>query len=209
MLRLTISTYDQVSRYERLKGYLKKLYQDHEPKKSLTLTQEQVSRFLNVAPDDTYLVFKVILIFGFLGAMRREEISKLKRNDVTDGVDSNGNHYLLVQVNNTKTKVDRPFAICDQDLYLICKKYMGIREKILESDRFFMRYANGKCTNQAIGIDTCGGIPKRIGEYLKLPEASRYTGHCLRRTSATFLIDAGGDITALNDMEAGDLIQLL
>ena len=40
-------------------------------------------------------------------------------------------------------------------------------------------------------------MPKQIATFLKLPHTKLYSGHCFRRTSATILIDAGGDITAL------------
>lgn len=62
---------------------------------------------------------------------------------------------------------------------------------------FFLRYANQKCTQQCIGINYIGGIPKKIAEFLKLPNAKEYTGHCFRRTSATILVDSGGDLLSL------------
>lgn len=40
-------------------------------------------------------------------------------------------------------------------------------------------------------------MPKKIAEYLNLPDPTKYTGPCFRRTSATILIDAGGDLMAL------------
>lgn len=42
-----------------------------------------------------------------------------------------------------------------------------------------------------------GSIPKQIAEYLGLPDAKLYTGHCFRRSSATILVDAGGDLLEL------------
>lgn len=38
---------------------------------------------------------------------------------------------------------------------------------------------------------------KEIAKCLNLPDPNLYTGHCFRRSSATILIDAGGDITSL------------
>lgn len=34
-----------------------------------------------------------------------------------------------------------------------------------------------------------------IAEFLSLPEASKYTGHCFRRTSTTLLANAGATLT--------------
>jgi hypothetical protein len=38
---------------------------------------------------------------------------------------------------------------------------------------------------------------KDIAAFLKLPNPEQYSGHSFRRSSATILVDAGGDITAL------------
>ncbi|KAJ8969137.1 hypothetical protein NQ317_007662 [Molorchus minor] len=42
-----------------------------------------------------------------------------------------------------------------------------------------------------------GKIPSVVASYLKLPDVACYTGHCLRRSSATLLADAGVDITTI------------
>ena len=48
-----------------------------------------------------------------------------------------------------------------------------------------------------MGIHKISSVPRTIASFLKLPNPGDYTGHCLRRTSATFLADNGGDITPL------------
>lgn len=40
-------------------------------------------------------------------------------------------------------------------------------------------------------------MPQKIAIFLNLPNANNYTGHCLRRTSATFLADSGADVQML------------
>ena len=42
-----------------------------------------------------------------------------------------------------------------------------------------------------------GQIPKQIATWLSLPDPQFYTGHSFRRTSATLLVDGGGDLTDL------------
>ena len=42
-----------------------------------------------------------------------------------------------------------------------------------------------------------GKIPNQIAEYLGLENAKDYTGHCLRRSSATFLTDSSADLLQL------------
>lgn len=62
---------------------------------------------------------------------------------------------------------------------------------------FFLNYISGKCTQQRFGINKFGALGKTIAIYLNLPHPNLYTGHCFRRTSATLLVDSGGDIITL------------
>ncbi|KAJ8946908.1 hypothetical protein NQ317_011057, partial [Molorchus minor] len=48
-----------------------------------------------------------------------------------------------------------------------------------------------------VGKNIMGKIPSVVASYLKLPDVACYTGHCLRRSSATLLADAGVDITTI------------
>lgn len=48
-----------------------------------------------------------------------------------------------------------------------------------------------------MGVNKIGGIPREIATFLKLSEPELFTGHCLRRTSATLLADSGADLTTL------------
>lgn len=40
-------------------------------------------------------------------------------------------------------------------------------------------------------------MAKEIATFLKLPNHQEYTGHCFRRSSATMLVNAGGDLLTL------------
>ncbi|KAJ8679933.1 hypothetical protein QAD02_015720 [Eretmocerus hayati] len=194
MLKSTISSYDHVDigKYNRVLSFLKLKKREDTPKKSQVFTREQTHRFLTTAPDDEFLILKVALILGVLGAMRREEFTELELRNVVDH-----GEYILVRVTKTKNHVPRSFLIEDPNLYRICKVFIEARIMVLENDRFFLRFSNGCCVNQPIGINTFSGMPRRIAEYLKLPNYMDFTGHSLRRTSATFLADAGADTLTL------------
>lgn len=110
--------------------------------------------------------------------------------------------YVLIEIPNTKTNVRREFTISSGNiegvnLVEMFRKYSSLRPSPIEHSRFFLGYRNGKCTRQCVGINSIGGFPKKIAEFLELPNAGNYTGHCFRRTSATILADAGADITTL------------
>ena len=132
---------------------------------------------------------QVALIFGITGAIRKGEYCSIKTTDIEDY----GSH-LLITVRNTKTHNPRHFVVVDELHYNIYKKYQALRPKNTESDRFFMNYQNGKCTHQFIGINKFGKMPKKIAQFLKLPDVDLYTGHSFRRTSAQFLNDCAANV---------------
>lgn len=45
-------------------AFLKRKYEGYSPKKSKTLTFQQIQRFINEAPDEKYLIEKVASILG-------------------------------------------------------------------------------------------------------------------------------------------------
>lgn len=102
-------------------------------------------------------------------------------------------NLLFIRIPKNKTNVQRSFTVTDK-FYPIVKEYLNIRSEINTSDRFFLTYRKGKCTQQPVGINTFGKMPKIIAEYLQLPNPEGYTGHSFRRTSTTLLADAGADL---------------
>lgn len=130
------------------------------------------------------------MIFGIAGACRCDELLNLKLENIEDM-----NNKLLVSLLNTKTKNSRSFVVME---YLdVVRKYIASRPTELKDTRFFFKYVKGKSVKQFVGIHKFGKIPQEIAVYLKLPNAKEYTGHCLRRSSATLLVNSGGDITML------------
>lgn len=126
---------------------------------------------------------------GVMGACRSNELYEMKITHLQDL----GSAF-LVNVPNTKTKICRKFTVTD-NFYKICQTYLRLSH--VTSDTFFLNFQNGKCTTQRIGINKFTKMGKDIAAFLKLPNPEQYSGHSFRRSSATILVDAGGDITAL------------
>lgn len=134
---------------------------------------------------------------GICGGLRCNELTNLNIEAVKDK-----GSFLYVSIPETKTSISRSFTVLDEGFSVnameICKKYIRLRpERNISQGRFFLRYTNSKCTVQPVGINTLSRIPSQIASFLKLPDAESYTGHSMRRSSATLLANAGGDIITL------------
>lgn len=126
-----------------------------------------------------------------MGACRNNEMHLMKMEDIQDL-----NSTLLITIPSTKTKIIRKFTVTGK-FYDICKRYIALRPADVKTTSFFLNYQNGKCTVQNVGINKFASMGRQIATYLNLPNSNLYTGHSFRRSSATILVDAGGDITAL------------
>ncbi|KAJ8971621.1 hypothetical protein NQ317_016338 [Molorchus minor] len=157
------------------------------------LTKSEIDRFLSSADDKEFLMIKVGLILGIAGACRTDELVNLTVDDIEDVGSS-----LIVKIPNTKTKIPRIFVVTDVGNMLeLFRKYLSLRPPHVKHKRLFLYYKAGKCSSQPVGKNTMGKIPSVVASYLKLPDVACYTGHCLRRSSATLLADAGVDITTI------------
>nr|XP_023018391.1 uncharacterized protein LOC111507326 [Leptinotarsa decemlineata] len=183
-------------KYPKLIAFLKRQNQGYKPNKAKTFSREELNTFLLEAPDNNYLLMKVLLIFGISGACRCDELLKMATTDIEDK-----GSILIVNIPNSKTNIQRTFVINASlgngpnyiDIY---RKYISLRPKI-DQTRLFVCYRAGKCINQMVGKNTIAKLPTKIAEFLKLPNAINYTGHSFRRTSASLLANSGGDILTL------------
>lgn len=138
------------------------------------------------------VLLQVAFIFGVHGACRGNELL----NITVDDVENHSGDLLLVKLTDTKTKIDRSFVIRGEYKNIV-QKYLELRPADMKTNRFFIRYQNGKCFKQVMGKNKISNMPQEIATYLKLPDIKLYTGHCFRRTSATLLADSGADLTVL------------
>uniref|UniRef100_V5GSG8 Tyr recombinase domain-containing protein n=1 Tax=Anoplophora glabripennis TaxID=217634 RepID=V5GSG8_ANOGL len=200
MIKSTIFIEENVdiSKYPKLRAFLKRKNDGYTPKKSNVFTREQVNDFLVQAPDNTYLLMKVVTVLGIAGACRSDELCKL----TLDVNFKNFDDIIVVTIPDSKNGMSRTFTITSRlgsvSHLEILKKYIKIRLEIkTEISRFFMRYQAGRCYNQPVGKNTLSMIPNKIAQFLKLEHPETYTGHSFRRTSATLLANTGVDVLAI------------
>lgn len=109
------------------------------------------------------------------------------------------NNKYVVSVNSNKNEYGGQFIIGNL-FYNKVQNYILLRPTDNFSDRFFIKYQDGKCFRQPIGRHKIGEVPEKIASYLMLPNPERFTGHCFRRTSATLLSDSGANMQAIKQL---------
>lgn len=217
MIKTSMKVYEDVDigKYYKLTAFLKRQHVGYEAKKSLTFSRDQIDKFLQTAPDDTFLAIKVrvdltcvngiinfstylqlVAVVAIAGGCRCDELVKMELKDVEIKED-----LLLIHLPYTKTHKKRSFTILNKgfginplDLY---RKYINLRPKNGKSTRLFLGYRGGKCTVQPIGINSFGKMPAMIATFLKLENSKMYTGHAFRRSGTTLLADCGADVRTL------------
>lgn len=194
MLKSTLNIKENVdvTKYSKVVPFLKKQMIGYRARKSKVFTSADICKFLTTAPDDSYLLSKVLLIIGVSGACRRDELVKMTVDDIQDE-----GSVVLITVPDTKTNGQRIFTIINPEYIRIFRTYAECRPPHVSCKRFFINYQKGKCTNQVVGINKIGATPSLIAKFLGLSKSELYTGHCFRRTSATLLANTGADITML------------
>lgn len=194
MLRSMISVNDDtdISKYAKLKAFLKNKNIGYRPKQSAVFSVEEVATFINEAPDQIYLLKKVVAIMGIAGACRKDELCKMTVDDVADK-----GALILVKIPDSKNHQSRSFTIVEDNFLQLVRKYQNLRPKMTILRRFFLRYQNGKCISQPVGRNSFAKIPCEIAKYLNLNNPENYTGHSFRRTSATLLANSGVDVLGL------------
>lgn len=193
MIRSTLQANNNVdiSKYLKLITFLKQNAKGYRPKKSKIFTRTQINDFLNNAPDEVYLMTKVVVVFGIAGACRICEISQVTIDDIEDA-----GTLLVVKINQTKNDVSRRFIVTEEYVKFY-RMYIALRPPAAKDRRLFYAYRNGKCINQVVGKNQFYKVPETVANFLCLENAKSYTGHAFRRSSATLLVESGGDLMTL------------
>ncbi|XP_051173727.1 putative uncharacterized protein DDB_G0282133 [Leptopilina boulardi] len=183
---LKINNNIDIRSYTQLNALLRKESKGYKSEKPKILSSKEILEFLNNAPDHNYLATKVAIIFAICGSLKKGELCEIRTSNIKDF----GSH-LIVKVQNEERKNERTFFVHGELFYNLYKSYAELRPKNIVTTRFFVNYNYGKCTQQVIGINKFGAMPKQVAKYLNLPNFECYTGHSIRRTSAQILSDLG------------------
>ncbi|XP_045476285.1 uncharacterized protein LOC123681945 [Harmonia axyridis] len=180
MLKLMMRIHDNIdgSKFHELEAFLKRKSKCYEPKKSQVFSREDIVKFLKNASDQEYLLHKVVLIMGYFGGCRCQELLNMKINHIEDR-----GSVMVVDIPESKTDIRERFTFVEENEFSalsLVRKYMLLRSSV-----------------QPVGKNTFEKITSKITSFLELPNPETFTGHCLRRTSATALVNAGANMTTL------------
>lgn len=155
---------------------LMKSSRGYEPKKSEVFSRDNIITFLKEAPNDNnYLLHKVVLIMGYFGRCRSQELLNMTINDIEDR-----GSVMVVNIPESKTGIRRQFTIVEETAFptlSLIRSYVSLRPSGIA--RFFLTYREKRCTVQPVGKNTFNKIPNKIASFLGLLNPNAYTVHCL------------------------------
>lgn len=105
-LKACLSLYDHlaIENFTDLHKFIKRTNRGYETKKAKVLNMEDIQSFVTSAPDEKYLVLKVILILGVVGVLRKTDLYNLEMSQITDKTT-----HILVELMESKTKKGKSF----------------------------------------------------------------------------------------------------
>jgi len=164
----------------------------------VVFTPEQLSRYCAEAPNTNGdLVTKVAATLGTVVGCRPNELYNLKASDVQRL--PGGTWEITIEVRKTGKRAKSTFLI-EADPNKLCiwspvhylQTYLDLRTAWHTVDKpFFFQVRNGAMTKQRVGENSFNSMTKQIAAFLELPQAEKYTGYALRRTSATLAAEGG------------------
>ncbi|KAJ8668744.1 hypothetical protein QAD02_000003 [Eretmocerus hayati] len=80
---------------------------------------------------------------------------------------------------------------CIVNLLIVDNQAKNLLWLQINNKRFFLTFRHGSFINEAAVERTIASVPRRVAEFLGLPEPERYTSHSIRRSSATAYAETG------------------
>jgi integrase len=130
-----------------------------EKEKSGIFSKEEIEKFLVEAPNQIYLMMKVVTIMGVAGACRGDELHKMKLKDV----ERDKENVAVVNIKESKNNMLRRFVVSNSadsqvDYLKLLRDYIKLRPRNAQDERLFYRYERGRCVNQVVGKHTIAKV---------------------------------------------------
>ena len=181
---------------------LKRLFKNWETEdvgqQSAVFTPEEIEAYLqNAANDPTNLPIKVATIVGIFGSLRIQEITDFTFQQLN----KQGQVY-IGEVLRGKGRGPQKLSKFVIDSHLdILEEYLNrfSQNCRIQCKGRLIRKLTSKVQEsvQVMGKHTIGEFPRKMAEFLKLPNANDFTGHAFRRSAATILANQGAGLVLI------------
>lgn len=161
---------------------LKKQSAREKLKQSEALTRTQIEAFCRDAPNESYLMAKVALIFGVFGGLSRRELFSVKIEDISEV-----KNVLVVSLPRRKSKrKPRTFKIKGAQYISYYKMFLALRPTNTPHNKLFIHFNKGECKARPMGFYKFQSLPREIANFLNLPNPEKYSGNCFKNSSEIF-----------------------
>ena len=186
----------KLQNFSRITALLKSYEVGYIRKTAKTFTQEQFQQFLRDAPNTgSYIQLKVGIIIAYCGGLRCADLTNINCEDLN--FNENTGMWVKYRVSKQRGEVIENQFNIPLDLCEYLQRYDDdITENNVGEGRLFkcIRFRkNGQhyYTRQPMGIHIISKFSCKMAEFLNLENPNAYTGHSLRRSSATLMAESG------------------
>ena len=173
----------------------------YERKTAKTFTSEQVFAFLALPLMTPFAILaKAAFCIGICGGLRMQELHSLALEDIIP-VDGEGYKVTYNPAKQRGELKKNTFLVKKNPLepsrciFTFVKAYLdSLKQCNIASGPLFRGCGKNVFKTQAMGKNFLAKIGKYAASELGLHEPERYTGHCLRRTTATIAADRGANV---------------
>lgn len=188
--------------FPRLQILLKSYEAGYKRKTANVFTKAQIDQFLENAPDiGEFVHIKAAVVLCYFGGLRCADLVNIE-TDNFEFSETTGMWVTYVISKQRGESINNRFNVpLNYCQYL--EKYDHELARCGKSDGRLMKtfrknkQGDGYYTSQPMGIHLLRKMTIKVAEFLKLPDAERYTGHALRRSSANSLAEAGVSTTLM------------
>lgn len=187
----------------RLTALMKSYNVGYERKTAKTFTSDQVYSFLALPLRTPFAILaRAAFCIGICGGLRMQELHSLSIEDI---IPVEGNSYKVTykpakqrgELKNNTFLIKKNQLEPSRCMYTFVKEYLdSLKWCNIVSGPLFRGCGDEKkpYKTQVMGKNFLAKIGKYAAAEVGLTEPERYTGHCLRRTTATMVADRGADV---------------
>lgn len=170
-------------------------------------TKEQVQAFLSMEElDDNpfWIIRKAMAVVAIAGGLRCAELTDLKFEDFENREDTF--HFNITRKKQVGEQLHSSFVIPSSRYIYLHNYIVALKSKfgneicqgrLWKGTPKYSNTDNFRFIQQPMGINKISAVGTDIAKILKLDNPETYTGHCFRRTAATFAADGGATTSAM------------